>query len=46
MFLFRLNLNGKLKYILHTGDFRASDELINDPMLKNLVIDTVHLDTT
>ena len=44
MFLFRLN---KLKkYILHTGDFRASDELITDNLLKNIKIDIVYLDTT
>lgn len=44
MFLFKFKKTGK--YILHTGDFRASDELIQNRMLQNIKLDTVHLDTT
>jgi len=43
MFLFRIN---KSKYILHTGDFRASNELVNDLMLKQIKLDIIYLDTT
>ena len=44
LFLFKLN---KLKkYILHTGDFRASDELINNQVFKKITIDIIYLDTT
>ena len=48
MFLFRISTiqSGKYKYILHTGDFRASEELIQNSMLQNIKIHTVHLDTT
>ncbi|RNA12385.1 DNA cross-link repair 1A, partial [Brachionus plicatilis] len=44
MFLFRFKKTGK--YVLHTGDFRASDELVQRFALRNLTIDTIHLDTT
>ncbi len=44
MFLFKLN---KLrKYILHTGDFRASDELIDNAVFKAIKVDLIYLDTT
>ncbi len=44
MFLFKLH---KLrKYILHTGDFRASDELINNAVFNSIKIDIIYLDTT
>lgn len=44
MFLFRVKKNGK--YILHTGDFRASDDLIKSRFFQDIHIDTIHLDTT
>lgn len=44
MFLFKFKKTGK--YVLHTGDFRASDELCNNKLLQNIKIDTVHMDTT
>lgn len=44
MFLFKLN---KLKkYILHTGDFRASEELVENAVFKKIAIDVIYLDTT
>eukprot|EP00794_Sanderia_malayensis_P008677 gene8676-9613_t len=43
MFLFKLK-NGKI--LLHTGDFRASKEMINDKALQRVDIDTIYLDTT
>lgn len=44
LFLFKLN---KLrKYILHTGDFRASDELISNEVFQKISIDVIYLDTT
>jgi len=44
MFLFKLN---KLrKFVLHTGDFRASDELVNNIIFSKISIDIVYLDTT
>ena len=44
MFLFKLN---KLKkYILHTGDFRASDDLINNSIFSAISLDIIYLDTT
>ena len=44
MFLFKFKQAGK--HIIHTGDFRASSDLVNDQMLRGISIDTVHLDTT
>lgn len=44
MFLFKLNR--AKKYILHTGDFRASDELVNNIFNKSIKIDIIYLDTT
>jgi hypothetical protein len=44
MFLFKFKKNGK--YLLHTGDFRASDEVVYNRMFENIKIDTIHLDTT
>lgn len=44
MFLFRIKKTGR--YVLHTGDFRASDELIGNKFFQNIKIDTIHLDTT
>ena len=44
MFLFRFKKTGK--YALHTGDFRASYELVMSDMLRSIKIETVHLDTT
>jgi hypothetical protein len=44
MFLFRFKKTGK--YVLHTGDFRAADDLVNNNIFKNVKIDTIHLDTT
>jgi DNA cross-link repair 1A protein len=43
MFLFRIN---KSKYILHTGDFRASNELVEELLLKRIKLDIIYLDTT
>ena len=44
MFLFKFKKTDR--YVLHTGDFRASDELISNSFFENIKIDTIHLDTT
>ncbi|CAF0851124.1 unnamed protein product [Brachionus calyciflorus] len=44
MYLFRFKKTGK--YVLHTGDFRASNELVQNFIARNYRIDTIHLDTT
>jgi hypothetical protein len=44
MFLFRFKKTNR--HILHTGDFRASSELVNSVHFKNVKIHTIHLDTT
>lgn len=47
MFLFKIKVNRSTpKYILHTGDFRASDSLVNSLKELNLKLDVVYLDTT
>ena len=40
--------SGEKRYFLHTGDFRASQELIDNPILSKLDVhyDAVYLDTT
>jgi DNA cross-link repair 1A protein len=47
MFLFKIP-NGKnsSKYILHTGDFRASHDLVDRLKAMNIQLDIVYLDTT
>jgi DNA cross-link repair 1A protein len=44
MFLFRFKNTGR--YVLHTGDFRACPELVENALFRNIKIDTIHLDTT
>lgn len=44
MFLFKLNR--LKKFILHTGDFRASNELVSDLFSRNIKLDIIYLDTT
>jgi DNA cross-link repair 1A protein len=44
MFLFYLR--DTKKFILHTGDCRADDSVIENPIFKGIQIDTIYLDTT
>ena len=53
MFVFAISsidesCNNDTRYFLHTGDFRASRELIDNPILSKLAVhyDAVYLDTT
>jgi DNA cross-link repair 1A protein len=44
MFLFYITATKQ--YILHTGDFRAAECVIFNPMLSNIKLDMLYLDTT
>jgi DNA cross-link repair 1A protein len=44
MFLFYLKHTKQ--YILHTGDFRASEKVVMNPFLSNIKISVLYLDTT
>lgn len=49
MYLFQINQNNNNnnpRYILHTGDFRASKTLVDNLKALNIKFEIVYLDTT